>query len=221
MIWDRQTTAAAVPVAAVAVVAGVVSYSHIEALALAQHQTIAQARLLPLAVDGLIAAGSVILLAGFWLGWLGVVCGIAATLFANVESGVPYGPLSATVAAWPAIAFSVASFMLERWLKRQVDRGGQGGTGLANLLVNPKEVEPETLGIHKGFEPPEPCGHDLTGPPADVVVQAYLHGRDCLGRPPSQRSLAATYGIHRTKVAALVGPLNGRPHDAWAPSPPD
>ena len=66
-----------------------VSFSHIEALALAQHQTIAEARLLPLAVDGLIAAGSVILLAGYWLGWLGVVTGVAATLFANIESGLP------------------------------------------------------------------------------------------------------------------------------------
>ena len=38
MTWNRRTLAAGVPVAAVAVVAGVVSYSHIEALALAQHR---------------------------------------------------------------------------------------------------------------------------------------------------------------------------------------
>ena len=96
------------------------SFSHIEALGLRTGQTITDARLLPLAVDGLIVAGSVILLAGSWLGWIGVALGVAGTLYANVMSGLPRGPLAATVAAWPAIAFTVASFMLERWLKAQV-----------------------------------------------------------------------------------------------------
>ncbi len=114
-----QSLVAAVPVAVVAIIAGIVSYGHIETLALSVHQPIGDARLLPFAVDFLIVAGSVIVLAGYWLGWLGVVVGVAGTLFANVESGLPYGRLAATVAAWPAIAFTVASFMLERWLKRQ------------------------------------------------------------------------------------------------------
>ena len=182
MTWDRTAILAALPVAAVAVIAGVVSYSHIEALGLMTGQSLADARLLPLAVDGLIVAGSVILLAGSWLGWIGVALGVAGTLYANVMSGLPRGLLAATVAAWPAIAFTVASFMLERWLKAQVGHGG-----------------PEAA----------TCGHDLAGPAEEVVVNAYLHGRDCLGQPPSQRSLAATYGLHRTKVAALVGSLNG------------
>ena len=84
MTWNRTALLAAVPVAAVAVIAGVVSYSHICALGLLTGQSPADAHLLPLAVDGLIVAGSVILLAGSWLGWLGVVPGVAATLFANV-----------------------------------------------------------------------------------------------------------------------------------------
>jgi hypothetical protein len=187
--WTRQTLAVAAPVAAVAIIAGVVSYGHIEALALAQHQTIAQARMLPFAVDFLIVAGSVVVLGGYWLGWVGVVAGVAATLFANVESGLPYGPLAATVAAWPAVAFTVASFILERWIKRQVTHGGQGG-------------RPDLAGIPG-------CTHAATGTAAEMVVSAYLHGRDCLGQAPSQRKLSATYGVHRTKVAALVGPLNG------------
>jgi hypothetical protein len=117
--WNRTALLAALPVAAVAVIAGVVSYSHIEALGLMTGQSLADARLLPLAVDGLIVAGSVILLAGSWLGWIGVTLGVAGTLYANVMSGLPRGPLAATVAAWPALAFTVASFMLERWLKSQ------------------------------------------------------------------------------------------------------
>ena len=124
MTWNRTAILAAVPVAAVAVIAGVVSYSHIEALGLMTGQSLADARLLPLAVDGLIVAGSVILLAGSWLGWIGVALGVAGTLYANVASGLPRGPLAATVAAWPAVAFTVASFMLERWLKSQSDAPG-------------------------------------------------------------------------------------------------
>ena len=207
MTWNRAVILAAVPVAGVAVIAGVVSYGHVEALALAQHQTIAQARLLPFAVDFLIVAGSVILLAGSALGWLGVVAGVVATLFANIESGIPYGPLSATVAAWPAIAFTVASFTLERWLKSQVGQGGQrgqewpAGASATDIYAAEPEPVPATVAI---------CGHEGGRTREEVVVNAYLHGRDCLGEPPSQRHLSATYGLHRTKVAALVGHLNGR-----------
>ncbi len=117
---SRPVLLAALPVAVVAVIAGVVSYSHIAALGLRTGQSPVDAHLLPLAVDGLIVAGSVILLAGSPLGWLGVALGVAGTLYANVMSGLPRGPLAATIAAWPAIAFTVASFMLERWLRSQV-----------------------------------------------------------------------------------------------------
>jgi len=67
-------TMAALPVAAVAVFAGIVSYSHIYALAVRTGQAGTAARLLPLSVDLLIVAGSVILLADSdrsRLGWLG------------------------------------------------------------------------------------------------------------------------------------------------------
>ena len=211
MTWDRRTFAAAIPVAAVAVFAGVVSYTHVYALAVRTDQGGVAAHLMPLSLDGLIVAGSVLLLAGFALGWLGVVLGVAGTLYANVVSMLPHGHLSATIASWPAISFAVATFLLERWIKRQVSRGGTGGS----------ESETRDSGTTSTFtlgEPPpatpEPCGHEGGQTAADRVVNDYLHGRDCLGEAPSQRHLAATHGLHRTKVAALVGPLNGRSHDA-------
>jgi hypothetical protein len=135
--WSRTAILAAVPVAAVAVIAGVVSFSHIEALGLRTGQSITDARLLPLAVDGLIVAGSVILLAGSWLGWIGVALGVGGTVYANVMSGLPRGPLAAAVSAWPALAFTVASFMLERWLKSQVgDESGSAAPDGAALRRN-------------------------------------------------------------------------------------
>lgn len=197
MRWTRTAVLAAVPVGAVAVIAGVVSFSHIEGLALRAHQSITDARLLPFCVDGLIVGGVVVVLAGYWLGWLSVGLGVAATVFANVESGIPFGALAATVAAWPAIAFSVASFVLERWLKRQVSAAAEPHVSAGQAT----EISENARGQ---------CGHVLAGPAEQVVVSAYLHGRDCIGDAPSQRSLSATYGVSRHQVAALVGPLNGQ-----------
>jgi hypothetical protein len=42
----------------------------------------------------------------------------------------------------------------------------------------------------------------------DAVVSAYLHARECRSETPSQRQLAAQFGVSRARVAALVGPLN-------------
>lgn len=109
-------------IAAVAGAAGWVSYSHIYDLTLTLHQAVMVARLMPFSVDGLIVIGSVVLLTEAGqprLGWLGVGPGVAISLFANVESGIRYGVLAAVWAGIPAVAFSLATFLLERWLKAQ------------------------------------------------------------------------------------------------------
>lgn len=111
------TLFAAAPVALVALVAGKVSYSHITALGMRTHQGATDSHLLFLPIDGLIVAGTVLLVAGSLLGWIGVALGVAATLFANLQFGLPHGTLSAVVSTWPAIAFTAACFMLERWLR--------------------------------------------------------------------------------------------------------
>jgi len=208
--------AAGLPAAVVAVVAGLVSFGHIESLALSVHQPIGDARLLPLSVDGLIVAGSVVVLAGYALGWLPVAAGVAATLFANVESGLPYGPLAAVVAAWPAVAFTVASFTLERWLKSQVGRVARSGpewpAGGPRVAREPYGDDTK-LALDNPAEPPpdhpEGCRHEGGSTAEEKVVNGYLHERDCLGRMPSQRRLSDDHGVSRRKVAALVGPLNG------------
>ena len=90
--------ATAAVVCAVAAFAAVVSYSHIYVLGRAHGQNGAAARLLPLSVDGLILAASLVLLhearndrdaprlARFML-WLG----IGATIGANIAFGAGYG----------------------------------------------------------------------------------------------------------------------------------
>ena len=106
----RFTTAAVV--CAVAAFAAVVSYSHIYGLGRDHGQDGTAARLLPLSVDGLILAASLVLLhearndrdapglARFML-WLG----IGATIGANVAYGAGYELLGALISAWPAVAF--------------------------------------------------------------------------------------------------------------------
>ena len=179
---------AAAPVAAVAVFAGIVSYSHIYRLAVATGQAGTAARLMPLSVDCLIIAGSVILFqAGArqqWLGWLGVGPGVAATVFATGESGIGHGWLAATVAGWPALAFSLASFMLERWLSSQV-RGA--------AVPAPASAEPRAVTGGAGV-------------PADAATaaRAALEESITAGEPLSQRELSRRYGIPRSRAAIIA-----------------
>ena len=91
--WSRLTAGLALLV--VASVTGVISYTHVYDLTVSLHQPVMVARLMPFGVDGLIVVGSLVLLQAApgqtWLGWLGVVPGVAASLFANVESGLRWG----------------------------------------------------------------------------------------------------------------------------------
>lgn len=192
-----------IALAAVAIVAGRISYMHIEAFTLAEHQPRTVAMLAPFAVDGLIIVGSVVLLQAIpgqeWLGWLGVGPGVAASVFANVESGIHYGLLSAIWAGVPAAFFALACFIFERWLSSQVGRGGGRG-GNRSESGPGSGLDAETSGQ---------CPHGVAGTVSEAVVNAFLHGRDCLAEAPSQRQLAASFGQSRDKVAALVGSLNG------------
>jgi hypothetical protein len=105
-------------VVGVAAVAAVASYEHAYALVRAHGETGWIGRLVPLTVDGLIYASSMVLLDSArrevpvsalarWL--LGL--GISATLAANVAHGLGHGPVGAAVAAWPAVAL-VGSYEL-------------------------------------------------------------------------------------------------------------
>jgi hypothetical protein len=111
-------------VLAVSIVAGIVSFTHIETLALAHGYTLGTARLLPVSVDGLIVAASLASLTearargeASRLSRAGVVLGILATLAANVAAGARLGSVGAVVNAWPAVAFIVASEILLRTIR--------------------------------------------------------------------------------------------------------
>ena len=157
-----------------------VSYSHIYGLGRAHSQDGTAARLLPLSVDGLILAASLVLLhearndrdaprlARFML-WLG----IAATIGANIAYGAGYGLLGALISAWPAVAFigSVAIAM------QQVRRARAPGAAA---------TVPEV--------------------PGDVgqAVRAAYAASVAAGQPLSQRAMAERFGLSRRKVSQLI-----------------
>jgi hypothetical protein len=119
----------ALAVVGVAAVAAVASYEHAYALVRAHGESGWVGRMVPLTVDGLIYASSMVMLDAArrrtpvpvlarWL--LGL--GIAATLAANVAHGLGHGLIGAAVAAWPAVAL-VGSYEL----LMMVIRGSQAG----------------------------------------------------------------------------------------------
>ena len=126
----RHLTAAVV--LGVAAIAAVVSYSHIYDLGRVHGQDGTAARLLPLSVDGLIAAASLVMLHAArnrirmpWLARLMLGLGVGATVAANVAYGLPFGWLGAIVSAWPAIAFVGSVEMAVRFVRdaREVATG--------------------------------------------------------------------------------------------------
>ena len=174
----RFTTA--VVVCAVAAFAAVVSYSHIYGLGRAHGQDGTAARLLPLSVDGLILAASLVLLhearndrdaprlARFML-WLGIV----ATIGANIAYGAGYGLLGALISAWPAVAF-IGSVEIAM---QQVRRARAPGAASS--------------------------GPDVPGDVEQAVRAAYVASVTA-GAPLSQRAMAERFGLSRRKVSQLV-----------------
>lgn len=140
----------------VATVAAVVSYDHAYALVREYGEDGWAARFVPLTVDGLIYASSMVLLHSArgrlptprlarWL--LGV--GIAATLAANAAHGLGHGPVGAVVAAWPAVAL-VGSYELLMLIIRRTgsapDAGRVPDAGTEKAAANPLPVTKPEFG---------------------------------------------------------------------------
>jgi len=111
-------------VLAVASFAAVISYSHIFFLGRHHGQDGTAARLLPLSVDGLIAAASLVMLHAArnrlsvpWLARAMLATGVGATVAANVAYGLPFGVAGALVSAWPAVAFVGSVEMAVRFVR--------------------------------------------------------------------------------------------------------
>ena len=106
----------------------VVSYRHAYAVVSAYGEDGITAIMIPLTIDGLVYASSMVLHDSARntrpapvLAWLLLWLGITATLAANIAHGLHHGPVGAVVAAWPAIAL-VGCYEMFMWLVRSTSR---------------------------------------------------------------------------------------------------
>jgi Protein of unknown function (DUF2637) len=187
----------AIAVLGVAAIAAVASYEHAYDLVRAHGESGWTARMVPLTVDGLIYASSMVMLDSArrktpvpslarWL--LGL--GITATLASNVTHGLGHGLVGAAVAAWPAVAL-VGSYELLMMVIRtsQVQEDGS--------RRNEHEADPLERQAAELFA--EQLAVDRV--PSVRAIRAQLH----IGQPRAQRlreHLAAEVGKHCGNLAA-------------------
>jgi hypothetical protein len=182
----------ALAVVGVAAVAAVVSYEHASALVRAHGEGGWTARLIPLTVDGLIYASSMVMLDSARRGvpvpvlarWL-LGLGVAATLAANVAHGLGHGPVGAAVAAWPAVAL-VGSYELLMMVIRSSQTASDG------VPDNERASDPLREQAAEVFA--EQLAADRV--PSVRAIRASLH----VGQPRAQRLrdyLAAGANEHR------------------------
>jgi Protein of unknown function (DUF2637) len=181
-VTDPLARATAAAVLLVAAIAAVVSFVHIEHLAVTHGQTTLAAYLLPVSVDGTVAASSLVMLRAARAGlgtpvlartMLGLA--VAATLAANVGYGLPYGATGALLSGWPAVAFigcaEMAIGMVRRTRGVPVPGTGLNGHAHAAAELFAADVAagrvPGIRAIRSGLR----VGQDKA-----TEIQAYLRG---------------------------------------------
>jgi hypothetical protein len=186
----RATTALAM--VGVAVVAAIISYRHAYELVRSHGESGTTARLVPLTVDGLIWAASMVILDSNrrtrpvppLAGWsLGV--GVVATVGANMAHGMGHGVIGLLVSAWPALALVGAYELLMTLIRAE---------HAASVEPAPEDVEIPAAPAADAEARPEP----ESAPTLEQLVRArYEVGA-------SQRSIARDLNIDRRKVKSII-----------------
>lgn len=184
---------AGVALTGLAVITGIISYLHALTVAEWTGSRGPVAHLIPLVADLMIVTASMALLdrqrrrsAVPWLPAASLTVGIGSTVAMNVCAGLHDGAGGALVASLAPVAL-VLSLETLMWLIQS--------TSPAVPLA--------------ALDGDEPCPHVAAQTLDEAIVAAWLHTRDCLAERPVQRQFADRFGVPRTKVAALVGSLNG------------
>lgn len=179
----------AVAVLCVAAVAAVVPYDHAYALVRTHGEDGLTARIVPLTVDGLIYASSMVMLHAArrrapvprlarWLLGLGII----ATLAANAAHGLGNGPVGAVVAAWPAVALV-------------------GSYELLMLIIRSTNAEPADA------EKPVPA--DVLEPDAFQVQAAEAFANEiAAGKAPSVRTIRSRLRVGQPRAQHVRAYLN-------------
>ena len=232
--WVRVVTVGAVLL--VAAVAAIVSFAHMREVA-ARAGEGWRAWLLPLSVDGLVVAASMVLLTrrraglpGGRLAWCALLGGVGASLAANIAAAEPT-VTARVVAAWPALAFAVAFELLLQ--QRRITAAGAVGenppagnpVGNAGELAPAEQVAPVLpapvvvpvpAAERAGTRVPSPAagepGVDGPGaPPGRGGLEE--RARELLaagGRPPGRRVLARQLGVSEHQARTVLAAVAAR-----------
>jgi hypothetical protein len=156
---------AAATVAALAGLAGAISYSHMRQLAAEHGQAGWHAHAFPLSVDGLELVASLVLFAdrhrgrrSGWLPWAALITGTAGSLAANIATARP-DAISRIIAGWPALALLIAVKLLSGILAHQGSHAGLAApvskaVGSADAYGRPGRASLPPSPVHSG-----PAGH--------------------------------------------------------------
>lgn len=180
--WVRRIGIASV--ALVAVVAAVVSYSHMHDVA--EHAGEGwRAWIEPLSVDGLLVGASLVvsIRPKAWLAWVAVAVGILVSLAANLAAAQP-DLVSRLVAAWPAVALALSYETLLTLV-----RHGRGKTpeSAVDRLSVPSQADEYSV---------------LLAQARQAVHQARAEGRR-FGRPRLMRELGVSEGTARRLLTTI------------------
>lgn len=227
-------------VGGLAIVAGAISYAHMQNLALEHDQLGWKANAFPISVDGIEVVASLYILAqrrtarpAGWLPWLALLVGTLASLAANVAVG-GHDPVGRVLAGWPAVSLLVSLKLLFSMFdhpdapatvrddhRTVPDEAGPSpeasGTGVT-------ESAPTTSGTNSTTgSAARPAGQSRTvADPRDVahLIPAARAARDALGqrgRTLSRDRLADRmredgYGVSNARAGLLVQILKAEAH---------
>ena len=201
----RRLTAAAVLL--VAAIAAVVSFVHIEHLAVTHGQTTLAAMLLPVSIDGTVAAASLVMLraarTGLGTPWLArVMLGLAvvATLAANIAYGAQFGLTGSLLSGWPAVAFIGSAEMAIGMVRRarSAPVSGSAPGDVPDAPVSAPEPVPVSAPVPAGV--PALNGH---APEAERLFAAEL----AAGNVPSIRRIRAEMHVGQPRAREIQAHL--------------
>jgi hypothetical protein len=120
---------------AVALTAGVISFEHVQALALRAGESTLTSWLLPVSIDGAVIAAVAVLLADSRAGrrptaltLVLLVAGLTTSLAANIASAEP-DPAARAISAWPPLALALGIEVLAGLIRRTRSAGPHAAAG--------------------------------------------------------------------------------------------
>jgi hypothetical protein len=202
------TAFAAAAVLAVTGIAAVISYSHMQDWALANHEPGWRARLFPLSVDGAILASTLVLYADSRAGrradklaYFITLAGIAWSVGANIGHTWVSDYAAKMIAGWPPIAMALSVELLFRFARRwrvQVDAEVRKAEKRATKPAVPAPQPVAEVPVPKPRPEPAPLPQPGTGHRPDWLVENSAKD-SCMAY------LTANPGADAKELDAMVG----------------